>query len=68
MAKLHFSRILALLLSILVNVTGSTDTNASPLFAPIEIMDNIRSLIINQTIACENLDQKLNQVLQSSKN
>ena len=67
MAKLHFSHILALLLSILVNVTGSTDTNASPLFAPIEIMDNIRSLIINQTIACENLDQKLNQVLQKQQ-
>jgi uncharacterized membrane protein len=46
---------------------GSSDTNVSPLFASTEIMDNIRSLIINQTIACENLDRKLNQVLQKQQ-
>ena len=66
MTKLNFSSILPLLLSILVIViqNGNSDTNVSPLLAPTEIMDNIRSLIINQTIACENLDRKLNQVLQ----
>lgn len=44
MAKLHFSSILALLLSILVNVNGTSDT-----------------------IACENLDRKLDQVLQKQQ-
>ena len=69
MAKLHFSSILALLLSILVTViqNGNSDTNVSPLLAPTEIMDNIRALIINQTIACANLDIKLDQVLQKQQ-
>ena len=66
MSKLHFNSIVALL-SLLVNVNGSSDTNISPIFAPSEVMDNIRSLIINQTIACENLDRKLDQVLQKQQ-
>ena len=69
MTKLNFSSILALLLLVLVTViqNGNSDTNVSPLLAPTETMDNIRSLIINQTIACENLDRKLDQVLQKQQ-
>jgi hypothetical protein len=48
----------------LISVNGRSDANVSPLFAPTEIMDNIRSHILNQTIACENLDRKLDRVLQ----
>ena len=68
MTKMHVSSLLALLFSlILIKVNGTLQTNLSPISSQLQIMDNIRSLIINQTIACESLDHKIDRVLQKQQ-
>ena len=68
LTAIHVSGILALLLLILTKVSGSP--NLSTLTHLPEsgvLLDDIHDMIRNQTKACENLDSKLNQVLQKQE-
>ena len=68
LTAIHVSGVLALLLLILTEVSGNPNLNNSPTYHPESgVLENIHAMIRNQTRACENLDSKLNQVLQKQE-
>ena len=61
----YVTGILALLFLILTNVNGSPNLSNTP--PDLGVIDNIYDMIRNQTRACENLDSKLNRILQKQE-